>query len=98
MSGELTGCASGFKTEEDALRVGWPTLLAGALLYRTAKEPYDGPQACAASEDAPARDNGAWRRRDHGEGWEGGAIERRALNDAVGTAQMPSRQEGAGAG
>ena len=48
MSGELTGCASRFKSEEDALRVGWPTLLAGALLYRTAKEPYDGDQACAA--------------------------------------------------
>ncbi|HJU64623.1 MAG TPA: hypothetical protein VJ596_03050 [Gemmatimonadaceae bacterium] len=45
MTGELTGCASGFKSWDDALRVGWPKLMAGALLYRTASEPFPG--SCA---------------------------------------------------
>ena len=47
MTGELTGCATGFKSWDDALRVGWPKLMAGALIYRTAKEPFGGTGTCA---------------------------------------------------
>ncbi|MGH7528018.1 MAG: hypothetical protein ACREMX_15095, partial [Gemmatimonadales bacterium] len=48
MTGELSGCATRFKSWDDALRVGWPKLMAGALLFRTAKEPFsDAPGGCA---------------------------------------------------
>jgi hypothetical protein len=47
MTGELTGCATRFRSWDNALRVGWPQLMHGALLFRTAKEPFGGGAACA---------------------------------------------------
>jgi hypothetical protein len=46
MTGELTGCATGFKSWDDALRVGWPKLMAGAVVFRTVKEPFEA-ESCA---------------------------------------------------
>ncbi|MGH9159459.1 MAG: hypothetical protein ACRD2X_05680 [Vicinamibacteraceae bacterium] len=41
MTGELTGCATGFKSWDNALHVGWPKLMAGAMVFRTVKEPFE---------------------------------------------------------
>jgi hypothetical protein len=47
LTGELRGCATRFKSWDDALRVGWPKLMKGAVLFRTAREPFEGGGTCA---------------------------------------------------
>lgn len=54
LTGELVGCATRFRSWDDALRVGWPKLMAGALTFRTVKEPFHGQNLGAAGSACPA--------------------------------------------
>jgi hypothetical protein len=56
LTGEFSGCATKFKSWDDALRVGWPKLMAGAMIYRTVREPFGGqPGGCAARFTIPVK-------------------------------------------